>query len=418
MPCSQECGGGKAFRGRQTEQPPINNGTECLPEDALDEMDCNIQPCPINCEWEEWAEWTPCPEECGNVHQFRHRDVKTQPQYGGDLCEGKGTENKTCDPIAEVLQKMADLKDQVEDLKTCQHCGAKTTSAPVEPEVMEEVNLGTVGVRVLDARTNKPVDGATVYITSYEKNLQDTLKTSKDKDVSTDMLNGLADGNSQIQIDVVKDGYEEFKLITKVSLAPIDTPDNKITVSLMPKTAPNAEIILSWVGDSDLDIFVRDSKDCVAGPSRSSKCGCGNENGTCSNIPHGDYMSSDMGGGSVGPPKERVTIGDTSLGPFAVWARINTYQVTANQATLKHALCEASPVFQVHPGDRYPSVTIGAPCDTYQGQQFWFAGCLKDDQGFGAKFFTNKGPKIFVDSAESALTSPLWSAKNACKNLE
>lgn len=72
--------------------------------------------------WEQWGEWGPCPEECGNVHQERHRDIATQPQHGGEMCQGVGTEKKPCDPISHLRETMADLKQQITDLQSCDHC--------------------------------------------------------------------------------------------------------------------------------------------------------------------------------------------------------------------------------------------------------------------------------------------------------
>jgi len=135
LPCLAECGGSETFRERGVEKPATNGGVDCPEDGEFDVKECNMQPCAVNCEWAPWGEWTPCPEDCGNVHQFRHRDIETQAANGGDSCVGQGTENKTCDPIAELRLTMAELKEQITVLQTCAHCNVEppTTTEFVLP---------------------------------------------------------------------------------------------------------------------------------------------------------------------------------------------------------------------------------------------------------------------------------------------
>jgi len=135
LPCLAECGGSETFRERGVEKPATNGGVDCPEDGEFEVKKCNMQPCAVNCEWAPWGEWTPCPEDCGNVHQFRHRDIETQAANGGDSCVGQGTENKTCDPIAELRLTMAELKEQITVLQTCAHCNVEppTTTEFVLP---------------------------------------------------------------------------------------------------------------------------------------------------------------------------------------------------------------------------------------------------------------------------------------------
>lgn len=83
-PCSKECGGGKRSRTRQIEREPEFDGEEC--PDLVENGNCNIQPCPIDCEVGDWESWSKCSKECGGGKQTRTRGIEVPPQYGGKEC--------------------------------------------------------------------------------------------------------------------------------------------------------------------------------------------------------------------------------------------------------------------------------------------------------------------------------------------
>jgi len=55
--CSVECGGGVQTRSR-TLISPAKNGGKCGP--LTETRECNIQPCPKDCQVSDWNEWTSC----------------------------------------------------------------------------------------------------------------------------------------------------------------------------------------------------------------------------------------------------------------------------------------------------------------------------------------------------------------------
>ena len=55
----------------------------------------------IDCTWEEWGEWSACPDECGISRVFRTRE-KNEHICGGVACTGKSREKKNCDRFADL----------------------------------------------------------------------------------------------------------------------------------------------------------------------------------------------------------------------------------------------------------------------------------------------------------------------------
>ena len=47
----------------------------------------------IDCTWEEWGEWSACPDECGISTVFRSRE-KNEHICGGVACTGKSSDKK------------------------------------------------------------------------------------------------------------------------------------------------------------------------------------------------------------------------------------------------------------------------------------------------------------------------------------
>ncbi|KAK7094973.1 hypothetical protein V1264_006443 [Littorina saxatilis] len=93
--CSLTCGGGQRKRFRTCSNPaPSNNGRPCL--GSAENMDrCNVTPCPVEGQWMEWGEWSPCTRSCDGGSQERQR-VCQPPQHGGRPCLGDSTEVNTC----------------------------------------------------------------------------------------------------------------------------------------------------------------------------------------------------------------------------------------------------------------------------------------------------------------------------------
>jgi len=92
--CTKTCGGGKSTRSRAKVKEAMDGGHDCIGEGHL-ERDCNAQPCPVDCRWEEWNEWSACSVTCG-VGVKRRARPKYEEQFGGKTCEGSGTEDSEC----------------------------------------------------------------------------------------------------------------------------------------------------------------------------------------------------------------------------------------------------------------------------------------------------------------------------------
>ena len=76
--CSHNCGTGRSYRYRNS-------------EDGIVQMyrDCNPQPCQPG--WTDWSQWTPCDASCGGGSSHRTRTCQ-----GPNNCEGAPHEKKPC----------------------------------------------------------------------------------------------------------------------------------------------------------------------------------------------------------------------------------------------------------------------------------------------------------------------------------
>ena len=84
--CSKSCGGGKLMQKKTS-----NNGCTELTRN----INCNTQPCPINCVLSNWSNWGDCSETCGGGIESRTKTIITQPQYGGNAC-GPRKDERSC----------------------------------------------------------------------------------------------------------------------------------------------------------------------------------------------------------------------------------------------------------------------------------------------------------------------------------
>lgn len=82
--CSATCGGGKQLQTRTVTKNAEYGGT--CDGSLSQEIDCNTQPCPINCQVSDW-EWGDCQGDCDKTgSQTGTRTITVQPQYGGQNC--------------------------------------------------------------------------------------------------------------------------------------------------------------------------------------------------------------------------------------------------------------------------------------------------------------------------------------------
>eukprot|EP00929_Paragymnodinium_shiwhaense_P115839 TRINITY_DN8499_c0_g4_i1.p1 TRINITY_DN8499_c0_g4~~TRINITY_DN8499_c0_g4_i1.p1 ORF type:complete len:3773 (+),score=615.61 TRINITY_DN8499_c0_g4_i1:363-11321(+) len=96
--CTLSCGSG--FRQRvRAEVPALFGGKPCFAGASQNEL-CNGQPCPIDCLWLEWSQWTSCSKSCEAGVSTRVRHYARAAEYGGKPCLGPGKESPVCNPQA------------------------------------------------------------------------------------------------------------------------------------------------------------------------------------------------------------------------------------------------------------------------------------------------------------------------------
>eukprot|EP00928_Gymnodinium_smaydae_P039824 TRINITY_DN27124_c0_g2_i1.p1 TRINITY_DN27124_c0_g2~~TRINITY_DN27124_c0_g2_i1.p1 ORF type:complete len:4551 (-),score=367.55 TRINITY_DN27124_c0_g2_i1:202-13791(-) len=92
--CTLTCGGG--FRARRREKTPAQHGGKhCHPGSRQEDV-CNLQPCPINCVFSEWDQWSTCSRSCAGGVQQRERYYAQIVRHGGVKCNGPMLESQEC----------------------------------------------------------------------------------------------------------------------------------------------------------------------------------------------------------------------------------------------------------------------------------------------------------------------------------
>jgi len=95
--CPVTCGSGSVERKRTVAQQAENGGA-CHGQDHLYEKKyCSMDPCPVDCSWDDWSDWHACSSSCGGGHTMRTRLVRTPAEGDGQPCSGSGVENRTCE---------------------------------------------------------------------------------------------------------------------------------------------------------------------------------------------------------------------------------------------------------------------------------------------------------------------------------
>lgn len=98
--CTRECNGGEATRSRGIF---AYNSERCGTES--EKRECNMQPCPIDCEVGPWRNWAECSVTCGNGTETRTRGVVVPAQHGGEHCaplhEDRECERLPCCEVGE-----------------------------------------------------------------------------------------------------------------------------------------------------------------------------------------------------------------------------------------------------------------------------------------------------------------------------
>eukprot|EP00747_Dinoflagellata_sp_TGD_P106715 gnl/TRDRNA2_/TRDRNA2_169931_c0_seq4.p1 gnl/TRDRNA2_/TRDRNA2_169931_c0~~gnl/TRDRNA2_/TRDRNA2_169931_c0_seq4.p1 ORF type:complete len:306 (+),score=38.64 gnl/TRDRNA2_/TRDRNA2_169931_c0_seq4:106-918(+) len=95
--CTTTCGGGKVTRSRGYKVEAQYDGKEC-DGDKEESKECNDHRCPVNCEFEQWSEWSDCSVKCGARGRKQHtRAILVNAEFGGTQCKGPLSETEACD---------------------------------------------------------------------------------------------------------------------------------------------------------------------------------------------------------------------------------------------------------------------------------------------------------------------------------
>lgn len=149
--CSKDCGGGtKTIKKIRTiTQNPTGDGQICPDLEEFDVVECNTDPCPVNCQLSDWTPWrnlTECDKGCGGgeLEQERTRTIVQEAEHGGTECPGpealKETRTEPCNtqacPKDCVVSEWSEWLDQ----GTCpEKCGGSKTQLRSRTIVQEQI---------------------------------------------------------------------------------------------------------------------------------------------------------------------------------------------------------------------------------------------------------------------------------------
>jgi len=98
-PCTKTCGGGSFKRHRSRLQEVAFGGKTCDGEPSTEIGPCNVEPCAVDCQYDEWSMWTECSESCGGGTKTAKRN-STFPEHGGMECsEANSTKEDKCNDV-------------------------------------------------------------------------------------------------------------------------------------------------------------------------------------------------------------------------------------------------------------------------------------------------------------------------------
>jgi uncharacterized protein YegL len=106
--CSVSCAGGSQVLTREV-LAEASYGAPCPPLEM--EQECNTQPCPVDCEMNDWSGWSACSKDCGGGVMSRSRIVQRESEFGGEEC-GAVSDAQMCN--ADACNVPCELGDWLE----------------------------------------------------------------------------------------------------------------------------------------------------------------------------------------------------------------------------------------------------------------------------------------------------------------
>ena len=88
--CTLTCGRGISVSTRDAKSAEFG-GVACAGASQR-QLDCNVDPCPVDCAWSDWSDWS-FSASCGPSTKHRHRQVLMPANELGTACEGPTTES-------------------------------------------------------------------------------------------------------------------------------------------------------------------------------------------------------------------------------------------------------------------------------------------------------------------------------------
>lgn len=107
--CTKSCGSGITERLRNVSIPAAHGGEDCMGS-TRDVKKCARNPCPQDCRFGDWEDWSECSKPCGEGSAIRYRVVSTPAAHGGQMCFGArhqagGCNGTDCVTTEELIRK-------------------------------------------------------------------------------------------------------------------------------------------------------------------------------------------------------------------------------------------------------------------------------------------------------------------------
>jgi len=123
--CSQSCNGGAQGRSRSVARTVQGGGSNCT-GDSAEERNCSTWKCPVDCDMDDWSDWTTCVPHCAGTHA-RSRTIRVAAENGGVPC-GDEREEERCYNDCSRLTTTSQTTTTVEEGA---FCGMRASQGPL-----------------------------------------------------------------------------------------------------------------------------------------------------------------------------------------------------------------------------------------------------------------------------------------------